>query len=106
MSKTISIKIANSPSEIASFPLKQSIFLITFLFMLCISSMAQEVYLISYDSAGIIINRKYFSLEQVEKVMNEKFQKFKNEEVYFNFYIEKKRVNKNGKIRRIKSWKH
>lgn len=28
MSKTISIKIANSPSEIASFPLKQSIFLI------------------------------------------------------------------------------
>ena len=79
------------------------IFLVITLFMLYISSMAQEMYLVSYDSAGIIINRNYSSLEQVEKVMNEKFLKFKTDEVYFNFYCEKKRINKNGKIRRVRN---
>ena len=84
----------------------KSVFLIIFLFMLCISSMAQEMaYLVSYDSAGVIIAKKCYKIEEVEKIMNEKFQKFKTDGVFFDLYVEKKRIAKNGKLKRIKHGK-
>lgn len=74
--------------------------------MLCISSMAQEMaYLVSYDSAGVIIAKKCYKIEEVEKIMNEKFQKFKTDGVFFDLYVEKKRIAKNGKLKRIKHGK-
>lgn len=84
----------------------KTLFLITILFMLCISSMAQEMaYLVSYDSAGVIIAKKCYKIEEVEKIMNEKFQKFKTDGVFFDLYVEKKRIAKNGKLKRIKHGK-
>ncbi len=81
----------------------KTIFLITILFMPHISSMAQEMaYLVSYDSAGVIIAKKCYKIEEVEKIMNEKFQKFKTDGVFFDLYVEKKRIAKNGKLKRIK----
>lgn len=76
------------------------------LFTSCKLSTAQKIaYLVSYDSAGIIVAKKCYKIEHVEKIMNEKFQKFKTDGVFFDLYVEKKRIAKNGKLKRIKHGK-
>lgn len=67
------------------------------------TAQTQEIaYVVSYDSAGIIVCKKCHKIETVEKLLNEKFQQFKTNGVFMDIYIEKKRVTKNGKLKRIK----
>jgi hypothetical protein len=59
-------------------------------------------YVVSYDSAGIIVSKKCHKIETVEKLLLDKFEKFKSNGVFMDIYIEKKRVTKSGKLKRIK----
>ena len=59
-------------------------------------------YLVSYDSIGTLVVKPYYNIDSVKFVINKNFDLFKTNGVYFDVYVEKKRVAKNGKLKRLK----
>ena len=79
-------------------------FLIAALTLICVTVFGQETaYLVSYDSSGVLVAKKVYSIEAVEVLMKKNLTRLKEgKEVYMNFYAEKKRVTKSGKLKRIR----